>query len=344
MRARAATEAQPASCASARYCASRRWLTAKCDGWKRGMPRRMSRGANWPGSSIASARKPRASGANATSVVPSSWQASSNPSSGLRLQSEYSFCTALTGCTALARRSVAAETSESPIARTCPEATMSAIAPMLSSIGTRLSQRCRYQRSITSVRSRVSDSRQVRLSVSGRPSMTRRPSTPVMPHLVARWTRLRQPASASPSSDSFAPKPYSAAVSKCVMPSSIARCSTRCASRGAGGTPYAWLRHMQPSPISATLAVPIRRVFIEQRNSVVVRSPRCPCVSQQPRAGARAVRAPHSRAGPAARDALGSRPSRMAAKNSRSCSSMPFIETSTFDTSTFSSRPVTRSS
>ena len=42
--------------------------------------------------------------------------------------------------------------------------------------------------------------------------------------------------------------------------------------------------------------------------------------------------------------ALGSRPSRIAAKNSRSCSSMPFIDTSTFDTSIFSSLPLNRSS
>ena len=42
--------------------------------------------------------------------------------------------------------------------------------------------------------------------------------------------------------------------------------------------------------------------------------------------------------------ALGSLPSRMAAKNSRSASSMPSIDTSTFDTSIASCRPFTRSS
>ena len=41
---------------------------------------------------------------------------------------------------------------------------------------------------------------------------------------------------------------------------------------------------------------------------------------------------------------LGWRPSAMAARNSRSCSSMPFIETATCETSIFSSLPVTRSS
>ncbi len=41
---------------------------------------------------------------------------------------------------------------------------------------------------------------------------------------------------------------------------------------------------------------------------------------------------------------LGSRPSRIAAKNSRSCSSMPFIDTSTFDTSIWLFLPSNRSS
>ena len=45
-----------------------------------------------------------------------------------------------------------------------------------------------------------------------------------------------------------------------------------------------------------------------------------------------------------ARLEFGSRCSRMAAMNSRSCSSMPFIDTSTPDTSIFSSLPVNRSS
>src|SRR6266851_7704147 len=42
--------------------------------------------------------------------------------------------------------------------------------------------------------------------------------------------------------------------------------------------------------------------------------------------------------------ALGSRFSRIAAKNSRSCSSMPFIDTSTLDTSILFSSPSSRSS
>ena len=49
---------------------------------------------------------------------------------------------------------------------------------------------------------------------------------------------------------------------------------------------------------------------------------------------------PRSRGAPGRRSLLGSRPSRMAATNSRSCSSMPFIETSTPDTSIGSSLPV----
>ena len=89
------------------------------------------------------ARKPRAVGEKATSAAPSSAAASSTPSSTLRDQGEYSFCTAAIGWTACALRSVAAETSLSPIARTLPAATICPSAPTDSSIGTFLSQRCR---------------------------------------------------------------------------------------------------------------------------------------------------------------------------------------------------------
>ncbi len=88
-------------------------------------------------------RKPRAVGLKATSAAPISWQACSTPISTLRLQSEYSDCTAAIGCTACARFSVAADTSDRPSARTLPCATSRAIAPTLSSMGTHLSQRCR---------------------------------------------------------------------------------------------------------------------------------------------------------------------------------------------------------
>lgn len=63
-------------------------------------------------------RIPRPSGEYATTVIPSSRQTSRTPicgSSISRLNGEYSTSTAATGCTAWARRIVAAETSESPI-------------------------------------------------------------------------------------------------------------------------------------------------------------------------------------------------------------------------------------
>ena len=63
--------------------------------------------------------------------------------SGLRVQSEYSVCSAAMGCTACARRSVPADTSDRPMLRILPSRTRSASAPTLSSMGTRLSQRCR---------------------------------------------------------------------------------------------------------------------------------------------------------------------------------------------------------
>ena len=70
-------------------------------------------------------------------------QACSTAISGLRVHSEYSVCTALMGCTAWARRKVAAETSLKPRARTLPSSTRRDIAPTESSMGTALSQRCR---------------------------------------------------------------------------------------------------------------------------------------------------------------------------------------------------------
>ena len=92
---------------------------------------------------MASHRKPRASGLKATKAAPISRQVSSTAISGLRVHSEYSVCTAAIGCTACARRKVAADTSDRPSARTLPARTRSAIAPTDSSIGTVLSQRCR---------------------------------------------------------------------------------------------------------------------------------------------------------------------------------------------------------
>ncbi len=75
--------------------------------------------------------------------MPSSLQASSTAISASRVHSEYSLCSAVIGWTACALRSVEAETSEMPMVLTLPSFTRSDSAPMLSSTGTRLSQRCR---------------------------------------------------------------------------------------------------------------------------------------------------------------------------------------------------------
>ena len=79
--------------------------------------------------------------------------------------------------------------------------------------------------------------------VSGRPSMTRpgltvpSPVSCVRPHLLASVKRLRCGASTWPTMDSLAPKPYSAAVSKCVTPASSAASSSASACSGGGATP-----------------------------------------------------------------------------------------------------------
>jgi formylglycine-generating enzyme required for sulfatase activity len=75
--------------------------------------------------------------------IPSSSQASKMPFvSGSRVHIEYSFCSALTGCTACARRTVAAPGSDRPKCFTFPAAISSLTAPATSSIGTSGSTRC----------------------------------------------------------------------------------------------------------------------------------------------------------------------------------------------------------
>ena len=76
---------------------------------------------------------------------------------------------------------------------------------------------------------------------SGRPSMTRfMPSSnisPAMPPLLASVIFARCGLSTRPTSVSFAPKPYSAAVSNIVTPRSSARSSSLSLSSGGGGAP-----------------------------------------------------------------------------------------------------------
>ena len=69
--------------------------------------------------------------------MPSSSQASRMPLvSGPRVHSEYSFCSAVTGCTAWARRTVCAPGSDRPKCLTLPSAIRSLTVPATSSIGT----------------------------------------------------------------------------------------------------------------------------------------------------------------------------------------------------------------
>ncbi len=62
--------------------------------------------------------------------------------SGFRYQSEYSLWSAVTGCTACARRIVCAPASDRPKCLTLPSAMRSFTAPATSSIGTSGSTRC----------------------------------------------------------------------------------------------------------------------------------------------------------------------------------------------------------
>ena len=65
-----------------------------------------------------------------------------------RLISEYSICRAAMGCTACARLIVFGPISDRPIYLTCPAATISAIAPTVSSIGTSGSSLAGWYRSM----------------------------------------------------------------------------------------------------------------------------------------------------------------------------------------------------
>jgi len=81
------------------------------------MARRMSLPSSVVTSRSLPIRNLRANGLKATKATPSSRQACSPATSGLRVHSEYSVCSVVMGCTACARRSVAADTSLRPIVR-----------------------------------------------------------------------------------------------------------------------------------------------------------------------------------------------------------------------------------
>ena len=129
--------------ASLAYSSSSCRFAAYAAGANRGIVRRKSLASSEATSRRAPVRNPRASGLKATKVAPRLRQASITAISGLRVHNEYSLCTAAIGCTACARRSVSADTSDRPMARIFPSRTNSLSAPTLSSMGTALSQRCR---------------------------------------------------------------------------------------------------------------------------------------------------------------------------------------------------------
>ena len=76
--------------------------------------------------------------------MPCSWQYGSTSASASRVHSDSSDCTDVTGCTACARLISATVTSDRPMYRALPAATVSAIAPQVSSSGTCGSTRCSW--------------------------------------------------------------------------------------------------------------------------------------------------------------------------------------------------------
>ena len=118
------------------------WFAFRFSGLKRGTVLRKSLESNVVVSSIFPVRKPLPNGLKGTKPIPSSWSVGRISCSGSRHHSEYSLCSAVTGCTACARRIVAAPASERPKCFTFPSAISSRIVPATSSIGTLLSTRC----------------------------------------------------------------------------------------------------------------------------------------------------------------------------------------------------------
>src|SRR5580765_4734922 len=235
---------------------------------KRGTLLRKSDGSNFVCSSIFPVRNPAPSGLNGTKPMPSSSSSGSSSTSGPRQNSEYSLWTAVTGCTACARRIVWMPASDRPKCFTLPAAIRSLIVPATSSIGTFGSTRCWYKRSMRSVRRRLRLPSTAALMCSGR-LLVPLPRSPVCglmskPNLVAMITLSRIGASASPTSSSLANGPYASAVSNRVTPRSCAaRIRWIIACLSAGG-PYPEVMLMQPSPSAETsrLPLPSLRFFI----------------------------------------------------------------------------------
>ena len=109
---------------------------------KRGLVLRQSSSSKSSGRADLPVRKPWPSGEYGTKPMPSSRSSGSTSSSGSRVHSEYSDCSAVIGCTAWARRIVSAPASDRPMWRILPSATSSASAPTVSSMGVFGSTRC----------------------------------------------------------------------------------------------------------------------------------------------------------------------------------------------------------
>ena len=217
---------------------TRAWFARRASAESRGTTLRKSSLANVVLSVIVPVRNPFPSGLNGTSPMPSSSSTARISCSGRRHQSEYSLCTAATGCTACARRMVSAPGSDSPKCLTLPSSISSFTVPATSSIGTSGSTRCWYSRSIVSIPSRPSDASTTSLMCSGRLSRPccGRPASRSKPNFVAITTWSRTGASAFPTSVSFVYGPYASAVSKKVTPSSTAlRMRPIISSSSAGG-------------------------------------------------------------------------------------------------------------
>ena len=98
------------------------WFALRASGEKRGTMLRKSFLSNVVFSSIFPVRNPLPSGLNGTKPMPSSSSAGSSSSSGFRHHSEYSLWSAVTGCTACARRIVFTPASDMPKCFTLPGA------------------------------------------------------------------------------------------------------------------------------------------------------------------------------------------------------------------------------
>src|SRR6266568_673002 len=110
---------------------------------------------------------------------------------------------------------------------------------------------------------RANDSSQQALTYSGRPLMSSLPSSLLKPNLVARITLSRRPAMARPTRHSLCPLPYTLAVSRKNIPSSMARWIVAMDSCSSAG-PYDCDMPMHPRPRVETIkpCLPSTRVGI----------------------------------------------------------------------------------